>query len=168
MTELGRAHQLALQYPDAVRTMRDAITALGRWPASEARTRLIVENRSRLAWIYERAALTERAEAERAAASAASTAANGPAVAEPGALRSLELPSPLNHSVGRLAPTLRKFASGWISERRISAEYFSMEAMMLASLQRLDRGASAANQRDAMLINTTVIAVVASTKTSAR
>jgi murein DD-endopeptidase MepM/ murein hydrolase activator NlpD len=151
LTALAYAHQLAFDYPPAVGVMRAGLDALERWPDSTERTRLLLVNRNRLAWIYERASLHELADEQRTLSQRAWSTAGFEPAAPKSQLGLTGLPSDSGETSTRTRE-LMGFAREWILARRIAEEHFSLEALMLGALRRLDRGASTESAR-AGLVN---------------
>jgi murein DD-endopeptidase MepM/ murein hydrolase activator NlpD len=140
--ELAFAHHLAFDYPDAVDAYERALASGARDPEASTEARVIALNR--LAWIFERAALPERATAsrDRAHTLVAAETPGGGASERLLALGLDGLDERARDGDARRQSMreVGEYSRTWIDERRYHREHFDLERRLLVALRRLDRG----------------------------
>jgi murein DD-endopeptidase MepM/ murein hydrolase activator NlpD len=132
------SHQLAFQYPRAVGIYEDAFEEMSGEPVSAVHDRVVVLNR--LAWIFERAGLPERAREANDRARAL-VAAQTPGAGSSDRLFQVGLDGlspPSAEHLDQLAEA-RSVAHEWSRERHFHPEHFSFDHHQLVTLRRIDR-----------------------------
>ncbi len=139
LQELARARHLAFQYVRTIEAYDDLLTRLSSAPNARSFDQVVILNR--MAWIFERAGLTERAEASRARARAV-VSATSPGGGTSDRLLQVGLEDFVDlggDHVDTMAEARQRIAN-WLSERGVHPDHFDLDRHQLVTLRRLDRG----------------------------
>jgi murein DD-endopeptidase MepM/ murein hydrolase activator NlpD len=132
------SHHLAFQYPRAVAAFEETFEVMSEEPVSSVQDRVIVLNR--LAWIFERAGLLDRAAESKDHARALVAAGRaGRGTSDRLFQVGLDgLSPPSEEHLEKLA-AMKAFAREWARERHFHPEHFSFDYHQLVTLRRFDR-----------------------------